>query len=433
MSDEPLGHDDDFETKRRWRVPPPLLHDPGAPGPQGINVLKEFQDEVGAILWKSLRNVLLWGECDPQDRQELFPRASHEGRRAEILAAEPDPEVEGALVDLAGILARPASMDPERIAAACGRISDWAAEQGKSLTAMEFRQAAAVASPLDPRHALRVARAARDRAQYERAEAWLQRTIGLARQAKDWDTYARSYITLGNMMRRRGAYPAARHNLTKALRRAVRQGQRETEGMALHDLFVLEFECGNSDQAQKFAARALKAYGRDHPLVPALAHDVAYAWLHDGQCERALPVFRAACERVSDQHRASALGSIARAAGVVGNRKEFEWAWKELENVQSGPGVAEAWTDMARGAGSLGDWERARDAAHHAERLADNRGEAKITFTAESILEDLRAEEQAQKGLQAKRESADPREADRTDRLARDLLAQLQPAGASGG
>ena len=428
MIDE-LPEDQDFEMKRRWRVPPPLLHDPGAPGPQGINVLKEFQDEVGAVLWKSLRNVLLWGECSPEDRSELFPRGSHEGRRAEILAAEPDPEVEGALVDLAGILARPGSMDPERIALACTRVAAWAEEQGKPLTSLEFFQAAAIASPLDPHHALRVARATRDRAQYERAEAWLQRAIGLARRAKDWDAYARAYIALGNMMRRRGAYPAARHNLTKALRRAVRQGQRETEGMALHDLFVLEYECGNTGEAQKLAARALRAYGRDHALIPALAHDLAYAWLHSGLYERALPVFKAAYDRVAKHHLPGVLGSIARASGAMGDQSEFERAWRALSELDPGPGVAEAWTDAARGAVSLGDWDEARDAARHAERIATERGEAKITFTAESILEDIHAEERAQESM---------READRTeeewdeasaDRLADTLLQRLETAG----
>ena len=43
---------------RRWRVPPPLTRTGELL--EGAEILNEVPSEVGVVLWKSLRNVMLW-------------------------------------------------------------------------------------------------------------------------------------------------------------------------------------------------------------------------------------------------------------------------------------------------------------------------------------------------------------------------------------
>ncbi len=410
--------------KRHWRVPPPLLRDAQAPGPEGLNVIRELSSQLGATLWKSLRSVLLWARVSPQERKGLFPPEAHDRRVAGILSLEAEPELEEPLLTLSEVLSKPDEADPEAVGLACSRVGRWADREGHPLTAVEFYQAAALTCPADARHALQVGRAVRDRAQYSRAEAWLQRAVGLGRQARDWDTYIRAYIALGKMMRQRGTYPAARRNLLKALRRATRQGLRNVEGMALHDLFVLEDECGNEAEARKYAAGAVRAYGQGHRLLPALAHDVAYFWLQRGYYDQALPVFFQVLPRVSGTHRTVALGSLARAAGASGDEQSHDWAGSLLFEAEEGPGLAEAWVEAARGAVALERWDDARIAAGRAEALARRRGEEKVRYLAEGVLQSVDSEERAR---QHRQQRPHPKEADEETReLARALVSTLQ-------
>ncbi len=408
---------------RHWRVPPPLLRDAESPGPMGLNVLKEFPSELGTLLWRTLRTSLTWAQTSPGEREDLYPSNLHDRRVAEILALDVDEEIEEPLMTLAAVTRNPERVDPSTVGLACSRVGRWAEQDGRRLTAVEFYQAAAVACPSDAWYALQMGRAARDRAQHSRAEAWLQRAVGLSRQSRDWDTYIRAYIALGNLMRRKGAYPAARRNFLKALRRATRQGLRNVEGMALHDLFVLEEECSNPETAREYARRAVKAYGPGHRLLPQLAHDIGYYWLQRGYYAPALSVFFQVLPRLAGHAGTIGLGSIARASGATGDQRSYAWAKERLEELAAGPGLAEAWVETARGSLALGLWDEARDAAGKGKALAAELGEKKVLFLAEGVLQAIHAEERAAVQL---RESTQ-READAETRtLQRELIHTLQ-------
>jgi tetratricopeptide (TPR) repeat protein len=408
--------------ERRWRIPPPVVRDPDSAGPEGMIVLREFPSELGTLLWTSLRNVVLWSGVDLAARRGLFGEGSYEQRLADILTVAPDRILEEPLTEIAGLLRNPEAVDPQTIALACTRIAQWANEREAFRTSVEYYQAAALSCPADAQHALAVGRAARDRALYPRAESWLQRGIGLSRQAQDWETYSRTYIALGNMMLKRGALPAARRNLIKALRRSIRQGIAETEAMALHDLFVLEVECGNMHEAQNYAARALRAYGPGHRLLPTLAHDVAYFWLQQGYFAQALPVFQAALPFVSPVHEANAIGSLARAAGAVGNAEGVDWAIRMLEGRSGRPGLANAWVDVGWGAASLSRFQDAAKAGERAAAMAESRGEGKVRFLADALLEAVRKDRRVNDRVRGEPAAA----ADlSTEELASDLIESL--------
>ncbi len=413
------------KMKRRWRIPPPLLQNGEGPGPEGLGILDEFRSELGIVLWKSLRSVLLWADTNPKDRHSLFSEGSDERRQIEILSSVPDDEesLREALEDLLAVLARPVEVDPEFVGVACNRVAAWAEGRKALRTSLEFLQGAALACPADPGFAMAVGRATRNLAEYGRSEAWYYRAIGLARQAGAWELYVRAYLSHGTMMLRRGALPAARRSFLKALRRARRQSLRDGEALALHDLFALEGRSGNRKEALTYADQAVASYGPHHAGLPRLAHDIAYFWLEGGDHEHALPVFMATLGRVKADERPFVLGSVSRAAAGMEDIGAYEWARRELERYEPSPGVAEAWVDTARAALALNRLDEATEAAHLAESVARARREGQMRFLAESILEEIQ-EERNRRESEPRETAGEPSFA--SDQLARELLRNLQ-------
>jgi tetratricopeptide (TPR) repeat protein len=398
------------ESRRRWRIPPPLLRDAGDPGPEGLQVLEEIPSEVGALLWKTLRSVILWAQVAPADRADLFDPGAADRRQAEILLAVPAGEAELAelLSELTRILRAPGMADPESVGLCCMRLASWAEAKGHFRTSLEFLQAAALACPADPAFPLAIVKVARDLAQYSRAEAWFFRAVGLARQCRDWDSYVRAYLAHGKMMLRRGSFPAARRSVLKALRRSTRQGLMETRAMALHELFVIEDNMGNPEVAQRHAIDALAAYGPDHPEISLLVHDLACFWLQQGRFADAFQVVREVVPDIPRNLRPIALGSLARAAAGAGQDAAFEEAVEDLARHPEGPGVAEAWVEVARGGLLLGRLDQARESVRRAEQLARERREGKVRFLAEAVLESLAAEERALEPRSPTRRETEP-------------------------
>lgn len=430
--------DNGSATKRRWRIPPPLLQDGQGPGPEGLAVLGEFRGELGAVLWKSLRSVLLWAEASPASRRNLFAPETVERRQLEILSTIGDEEtaLRESLEDLLPILAKPERADPEFTGIACNRIATWAQGRGAPLTRLEFLQAAAVACPANADFALAVGRAARDLAYYGRAEAWLYRTVGLARQATDWVCYVEAYLGHGIMMFRRGALPSARRSFLKSLRRSRRQGLRDGQARALHHLFTLEFRAGQFTKAMAYASDALEAYGPTHERLPHLAHDIAYAWMERGDWQHSLPVFLETLGHVAPSERPAVLGSLGRAAAAGRDVAAYEWALSALREHEPAPGVAEAWVDLARAALSLDRHEEAEEAAGLAEAVARSRREGQMRFLAESVMDRIGSERAAASEAAARtveEDEAADRASEANDILARDLIRSLQEAGAMAG
>jgi hypothetical protein len=194
----------------------------------------------------------------------------------------------------------------------------------------------------------------------------------------------------------RGAFPNARKNLQKALRAAERRGLREPQGMAAHDLFTVEAECNNVEDAQEYAGRALRAYGAGHPDLPSLAYDVAFYWTLQGRFADALPVFQAAVPRMPSMHRAYGQAGLARAAGALGDEATYEAAWRVIWSLDNDTaGKADALVEAARGAASLGRWSQAEQAGRAALALARRRSQSKVIFDAEAVLESAEMERRA--------------------------------------
>jgi hypothetical protein len=229
-------------------------------------------------------------------------------------------------------------------------------------------------------------------------------------------------------MFRRGALPAARRSYLKALRRSRRQSFSEGEARALHNLAAVEYRTGSFAQAIALANKALDAYGPTHEVLPRLAHDVAYFWLEKGVNEHAHSVFMETLGRVKTTERPTVLGSLARAAAGKGDHAAYRWARQELLRYDRGPGMAEAWVDMARAGLALDYRDEALESAQLAEEVARSRREGQMRFLAETVMNEIESERRAT----AERPAFEGSDFDlaTSDELARKLIRTLQLAPA---
>jgi tetratricopeptide (TPR) repeat protein len=381
------------KTQRRWRVPPALKR--GDEIFEGLGVLDELTGERGLVLWQSLRDALLWADAKEDERTSLFAHDAERTRMAMILTTQPSPDLEEPLGVLARMLGEPERISEEMVALACRRVSQWADDEGMLTTALAFAQAAATVTPGDAGAAFAVGKLARRRAEYARAETWFRRTIALARQIGDWATYSQAFLGLGSMYQQRGNLPAARRFLIRSMRAAQRNSLHSIEGMALHDLFAVAGEAERYEEAHQYARAAYEAYGPHHPAIPRLAQDVAYWWLSQGHFAEALPVLESVLPHFpTPGDRMTVLGSIARAAGGLGQRERFREAWDAAHDLVGSTAAderaAQGLLDMAHGAASLGLWDKAETAAREALETGSRRNEARIRLTAEAIIDSVR-------------------------------------------
>lgn len=412
------------KTLRRWRVPPALTHG-DSDAFEGLSVLEELNSDLGLVLWQSLRDAMLWGRAASDQRGALFAPASDTSRMAATLAAGAPAEIEEPLKVLAGMVGQPDAAREENVSLACRQISQWAEARGQLATSLAFAQSAAVVTPADPSGAYNVGRLARQRAENARAETWYRRTVALARQAGDWPTYALAFLGLGNLYKQRGNFPVARRFYERALRAAGRNSLHDIEGMSKHEMFGIAVETENTAEAHELARGAYEAYGPHHPLLPSLAHDIAYFWITQGYCDRALPVLRTLVKHFDDPSlRCGLAGNIGRAAGGAGDRDVFQSAWGEaVELIAAHPNahiVPATWLELAHGALSLGAWDRAEDAAQRALDGATRHGHAKTRLTAEALVDAARRHQRAERTVADREEWRVS-----TDALSSDLLHSL--------
>jgi tetratricopeptide (TPR) repeat protein len=228
----------------------------------------------------------------------------------------------------------------------------------------------------------------------------------------------------------KGNLPVARQLFIRAYRASKRHSLRSLQANSLHYLFVIAARSGQHDEAEALARTAFEAHDPEHSRIPAFAHDVAYFWTERGQFAPALSVFRALLPHLRNPvDRLGSLGSVARAAGGVGNRELFDEVRPEIWSLVSAPDggeiAADALIDLARGASSLGEWQEAEKAARTAEEMATERQQAQFALTAASVLASIRTERRVEENRAAEVTSE-------VDGLATDLVRTLDEYAAVG-
>lgn len=412
---------------RRWRTPPPLTRG-SSESLEGMEILREVGGDAGILLWQSYRNVMLWSTAEPAERGRMFSAEAGRKRLADVVAAELPAELTDPLATIGRMLGASGEASGQAVADACSAVTMWAEVHGHAGTALAFTQAAALAEPASARLPFEVGQIARRRHETARAETWFRHAIMIGRQVGDWDSYSRSYLALGNMFLQRGNLPTAQRMHVKALRAARRKGLPHIQGYALHDLFAIAIDAGRTEQAEQYARMAFRAYGPHHEKVPALAHDIAYFWMNQGYFERALPVFQALLPHFTDvREQLSVLANTARAAGGAGMREVFRKTSVEAMRLAREPEVvaslADAMVELATGAASLGEWDRAEQSAERALEVARQRGHHKVAARAEAVLDSVRRGRNVDAARAARQPEA---QVEQADALAEDLVRSLE-------
>ena len=366
-------------ASRRWCIPPAILREPDETL-EASYILDEIKGDLGLLLWNSLRDVTLWAAVEPERREGLFTAEAANKRLGQLQGSAVEPTLEVSLTTLAAVVGSPGTASPEIVSLVCVEISRWAQERGAFGTALAFAQAAALASPDEAAPAYTVGSLALRWGRQARAETWLRRSIGLARRRKDWQTYAQAYVDMGVLYARRDMPGSARRYYTQAMRAARRHGLLAVRGAALHGLFLLAMEAGELDESERYARSAMRAYGRGHPRLAELLHDVAYLWVTRESYGRAIPVLqKLLVARTGPGERALTLAILARAAAGTGERRLYEEAWSSAWSLINRPGVREdharTLLELARGAAKLRDWIRMEQATrlHAAQPRAADR------------------------------------------------------------
>lgn len=379
-------------TKRRWCIPPAMLRE-ASDTLEASGMLYEHGGALGLALWQSLRDVTLWASLDAGARADAFAAGAGAARRRLLRGL--DPAVELPLGTLAALLDAPGAARPAVVSLVCREIARWAEERDAPETALAYAQAAALALPQDPSAALAVGIVALHQAKPARAETWLRRTVGLSRRAGAWRVYAEAFVELGALYARRGNRAGARRFLLRALRAGRRRALPEMRGRALHALFLLALDAGWPDEAERFARGAVRAYGREHPRLPQLLHDVASLWVGQGSHGRALPMLQKLLPLRTDlAERTATLALLARAAAGAGEVRTagdaWTCAWENVPDMGDHQAVAAALADLARAAAATGDWERLEQAVRRAIRAGVRSGEAHLPADVEQLARTVR-------------------------------------------
>lgn len=376
--------------KQPQRLPPPITQ--GEEPIEFTVVLTENQGELAVVLWKTLRSVRMWTDAGESSRAKLFETGAAADRLSRIAASEPPPELLGPLSRVSAVLAPRARS--AAIARACADIAEWATDNARPGTAIEFMQAAALALPSDAELAHQVAILARNAAQYHRAETWYRQAISRARRSQSWNAFARSYIGLGIVFTLRGNYPQAYRSLVRGLRASRRFSIRPLVAAAAHELVVVGIRTDRAEDVTRFGRIAVSAYGANHPRLPALSHDLGIYLLNAGFFDAAFRIIQAIpADFGSSADQLVRWSALARVAAALGMRETYGHASVRAEMLLENPATfavsTEARLALAAGADLMGETDRALRYIDMVQEQALRRGEAQLGFAADSLLESI--------------------------------------------
>jgi tetratricopeptide (TPR) repeat protein len=325
----------------------------------------------------------------------VFDAEDREGWEADVLGTSGIDEALWAPVSvIAGELAHPAEVGPERLAHACLAVTDWALGCDAHGTAILFAEAAAAVWPTNARIAWIVGKLHRERLQLGRAENWFRRASRVAGWTGDWELQAQAINSLGNLKVHLGDFAGGRELLLHATRVAKRRRLSERLAAAHHDLFVVSTYAGQFSEAEAHALQAFVAYGPDHPNLLRLAFDVSHWWTQQGKFARAIQVLEVLRGRFADPEcQLQVLASTARAAGALNQSLSFHDAWTQAWALIDGGEAdrlrAAAALELGLGALSLGLREQAAHALTIARDAARELREGDTLARAESALDHL--------------------------------------------
>lgn len=238
------------------------------------------------------------------------------------------------------------------------------------------------------------ARYARDHTRgFKRSRRWFRLARQLARDSGEMETLARALTGEGIAWKYSGSFPKARRFHRRSAVVASKHGLHEPYAGAHHDLAVLAAETADVALAFRHTRLALRHYPAAHPNRLQVAANMACALIEDGQFEAGLRILSALLGRATDLDlRRQGSANAVRAAGAIGDRTTFEMRWSEAWRLacdSSLPqGRARAFLNLAAGAHSIGEWQKAKvavDLALDLSRGSEHRVEAYAVALADAV------------------------------------------------
>lgn len=364
-------------------------------------MLPELKDEpLGIFVWSAYRFLITWVAAKRDVRGELYNGSGIDAAVRQIVSISeksPESSVIGLSASLMVLLTEMAEDKPNqrKQAVAALSVSEWALRRGFTETALAY---AGVVAGLrnSSRQAWLAGRLHRRHARPREADAWYRAADVAATHEKNWDAKARALNSRGKLALDIGRYADARKWFVRAVKFAQRRRLHEREAEAHHHLFAVGVATRDHKLAEQEIARAIDAYGPDHPRLPSFLHDLAAYWMDKGQYENALDLLTLLLERHfkdAPAARLLVLGSAARAAGGAGNAGHFDLLHAELNQLRAdGPETflhGQALLLLARGAVSLGRWPLAKQYATEALESSRRTGQGDTETSAAQLLAEV--------------------------------------------
>lgn len=309
---------------RRWCVPPAIMHGPGDTV-DGNGILAESSGELGLLLWRTARDVTLWGETPSRERGNLFAVESSATRFTRLIAAEIPHAITAPLDTIHAMLTLGTRADASVLSICCLEIATWADRRGLAETAVAFAQAGAVAAPCFGEAALHTGSYAARAGQVVRAATWLRRAVAVSRRERDRPAYAAALVELGVLYEAQGQAERAEQYFRLSHRAGLRFSARTARMRAIHGLFRLACARGDNMSAAQFALAARGVYDADARGGPALLLDLARFWTDQGETRHARSALRRLAGTRTPLSRVEQLASaalVARVLAVPGSRRK---------------------------------------------------------------------------------------------------------------
>jgi tetratricopeptide (TPR) repeat protein len=243
--------------------------------------------------------------------------------------------------------------------------------------------------------ARRLGRAHRNAGRWDDSESWYGCSVSLAQVLDDAEREAIALDGWANTARVRGAFPAARRHLDRALGLARRSGSGYAMGSVHQGLMTLSALAGEHGSALDHGWSAVEAYETERDQLRALV-TVAGLLLELEEADLAERAYSVALRHLQEPYfRLFALDGHAHAAALRGDREVYEERSRQLdaEDWRVGGPDFEGQVHLYRGRAwqHLGALDLARTSYMHALAFAESHGLTKTLFEVQGRLDQLDA------------------------------------------
>ncbi|HEX2078102.1 MAG TPA: tetratricopeptide repeat protein [Longimicrobium sp.] len=307
-------------------------------------------------------------------------------------ASRDAPEIQIAINALWAVHTLPELAEVPEVGSACHTIALWAEANGMMETAVQFAELAARLELDSSVRSFTAGRLCRRKGEHQRAAIWYRRAARLGRLAGNLIDLANAQLGLGNLEFDLGHHGVAETHYLRAARAALRNGRRSLAAAAFHNLVAVTYELGRKSESLQHLKRAADYYRVDHPRFPGLVYDAGFFLMREGHFSSALPLFEQILPHVEGQRMSVYVRSaLARSAAAVRDHIRFQRQASAVLGMVAvaGEGSANALYQLAEGARSFADWERAHALATRALDLALKRRDEATARVASALLQKI--------------------------------------------